>query len=296
MRLQQILFICSFALFSLTAFSAAEPGGAEASVAGLEGPARLEAGAELESGGKWQSTVLGGMSHSLILGLGWNDAAGLRNWRLGLDSEAVLTSSSGDPGGFLDTELTIARTGLPLGAYGELSAGSLTILPTARAERDGGMSVAQGAILAWGMEPASGLGLELEVKGARFFRSEERAAGVATEAVPATEEAAAVPAVLHADALDRWRLEEKLTVTYSPLARLGVEASVKHGSGWKWFAGREDLLTLEQVVRWELEGGWSLGLGHRNETKLTAQDGTRRRIALFRPDESRLFGSLAWEL
>lgn len=291
LRTQYILFISFFALFSLPSLAADE-----ASVTELAGAARFDAGAELESGGKWRSSELGGMSHNLILALGWNDAAGLRGWRLGLDSEAVLTSSAGDPAGFLDTELTLARTGLLLANYGELSFGSLTLLPSNKAEREGGMNVAQGAILAWGMEPAAGLGLELEVKGSRFFREEARAAGVAKEAVPATETEPEVPAALNADALDKWRLEEKLTVSYSPLAKLGLEASVKHASGWKWFAGREDQLTLEQVVRYELDGGWSLGLGHRNETKLTAQDGTRRRVAFFRPDESKLFGSLAWEM
>ncbi len=291
LKIKQNLVICALALFSLPAI------GAEESLSVLEESARVEAGVELESGGKWRSDELGGLNHNLILAAGWRPFGGsLRDWRLGLDGEAVLTSTALDPGGFLDTELTIARTGIPLGSFGELTAASLTVLPTNKAERDAGMQLAQGAILAWGLEPTSGLGFELELKGSRFLREEARAASVVVPAVEATEEEPAEPEVLAAAGADRWRLEEKLTLTYKLMRKLGVEASAKHGSGWKWFGGREDLLTLEQKLTFEIDSGWTLGFGHRNETTLVAQDGVRRRVALFRPDESKLYGTLAWEL
>lgn len=259
-RLQQFLFIllASISLPALaaedTATSAAavdgtQGGGAEESLSALEAPARLEVGVELESGGKWRSEELGGLNHNLILAAGWRPfGGGFEDWRLGLDSEAILTSSASAPGGFLDTELTIARTGISLGSFGELTAASLTILPTYKAERDAGMQLAQGAILAWGLEPMSGFGVELELKGSRFLREEARARSVAVPAVEATEEEPAAPEVLAAAGADRWRLEEKLTLTYELMRKLGVEASVKHGSGWKWYGGREDLLTLEQKL------------------------------------------------
>lgn len=300
-RLQQIIFI-SLISICLPALAAAEDGapeggGAGESLSALEAPARVDGGVELESGGKWRSDELGGLNHNLILAAGWRPFGGsLRHWRLGVDSEALLTSSASDPGGFLDTELTIARTGISLGSLGELTAASLTILPTYQAEREAGMQLAQGAILAWGLEPGEGMGVELELKGSRFLREEARAASVAVPAVEATEEAPATPEVLAAAGADRWRLEEKLTLSYELMRKLGAEASAKHGSGWKWFGGREDLLTLEQKLTYEIDAGWTLGIGHRNETRLLAQDGVRRRVALFRPDESKLYGTLAWEL
>lgn len=279
LRSQQVLFISLFAVFSLPAL------GAEEVVAELESPRSVDASAELESGGKWQSASQGGISHDLVAGLGWAAAPG---WRLGLDSEALLTGSASDPGGFLDTELSLARNGITLGEAGELTATWLTILPTNRPERDAGLQLGQGAVLKLTRELSGTVTLEGQVKGSRLFRDAFRAGTWVDTADGGRAQQAA--------SYDQFRLEEKVLAGWRPLRGLGFEASAKHKSAWKWFGGREDCLVTEQSVSYELDAGWSLGLGHRNEARLLAQDGTRARVAFYRPDESTLFGTLGWEM
>lgn len=242
-------------------------------------PRFYDAGVELESGGNWRNSEARGMDHEATLVLGWSP---IRDFRAGLESSAVLAreANGGGPG---DTEITLARKGLSLGSFGAIDFGSLTILPTDRAERNSGLQVAQGALLGWELEAFSGLTIGYEAKASRFFRNPEKAA------TPLEDES------LTAATFDKTRLEQKLGFSYEMMRGLKLETSGKHTSGWKWFGGRDAALEIEQKVAYEI-GQWSIGLGHRNETLLLAPNGERKTMAFYRPQDSKLFGTLAWAL
>jgi len=272
------IFACA-AAFSLLPFATAFAEDGEAVSTSEISPRFYDAGLELESGANWKSSEAKGIDHDATLVLGWNP---LRDFRIGLESAAVLAKRE-NGGGIEDTEFTLTRKGLSLGGFGALDFGSLTILPTDIKERNAGMQAAQGALLGWELEALSGLTIGFEAKAARFFRDTEKAAILLEDET------------LAGASFDKTRLEQKASVSYELMRGLKLQASGKHTSAWKWFEGREAELEIEQKLAYEI-GQWSLALGHRNETLLLAQNGDRQKAALYRPMESKLFGTLSWAL
>jgi hypothetical protein len=281
------LLSLSFALLCVTA--SAEEG---ESVSTTEiSPRFYDAGLELESGGSWKSKETRGLDHEATVVLGYSPT---ENFRAGLEGSAVLAKEE-NGGGMEDTELTLIRRGLSAGRGGSLDLGSLSILPTDRSERRAGLNFATGAILGWELEVLPSFTVGYEAKGVRFFRAADKAEFATRVAPPEGEEGAEETVTLAAAAFDKTRLEQKATMAVEILRGLKLALSGKHTSSWKWFEGREALLELEQKISYEL-GNWSLGIGHRNETLLLAQNGERIKPSLFRPEESKLFGTLAWAL
>jgi hypothetical protein len=223
----------------------------------------LEATAELETA---SNPAVTGSDQTLTLDGAWRVAP---EWQLGAELEAKMpASATGESAGLGDSRVTFAR------AFGDsIAFGPLVMLPSDRGERAHGMTAAPGAILTVEAEPLPLLKASLESTLARFVRS-------------AAEDLAGS---------DRWRVENELTFGYPVWRAVSVEASGTHAYSWKWEGARESTLTLEQKVAYAI-GAWELAVGHRNETKLLAADGTALAPALHRSGESSMFGTLTWAL